>query len=132
MEKFNHTVQPTYGIGDLCREFDLTPRALRFYEERGLIVPARKQGRRVYSIGDRARVSLIVRGRKAKLSLAEIRDILLAYRQGGRDKQNKRALDIFKARISDLESQKIELESAINSLIDACIRIEKETCMTTD
>lgn len=132
MDNFKQTIQRTYAIGDLCREFDLTPRALRFYEEWGLIVPARNQGRRVYSSGDRTRVSLIVRGRKAKLSLAEIREILLAYRQGGRSTQNTRALEIFQSRILDLESQKTELESAIRSLLDACHRLEREMCMSID
>ena len=71
----------TYSITQLCREFSATPRALRFYEEQGLLTPARRDLARVYSYKDRARLQLILRGRRVGLSIAEIRDILDLYEE---------------------------------------------------
>src|SRR6201988_413016 len=69
----------TYSITQLCREFGATPRALRFYEEQGLLSPARRDTSRVYSYKYRARLQPILRGRRVGLSIADIRDILDAY-----------------------------------------------------
>ncbi|MBU6492435.1 MAG: MerR family DNA-binding transcriptional regulator [Burkholderiales bacterium] len=72
----------TYTITDLAREFDITPRAIRFYEDQGLLTPAREGpgGRhRVYTTGDRTRLKLTLRGKRLGLTLSEIRDILSLY-----------------------------------------------------
>lgn len=68
-----------FTIGQLCRELSATPRALRFYEELGMLFPRRRGTERVYNYKDRARLILILRGRRVGLSLTEIREILDAY-----------------------------------------------------
>ena len=69
----------TFTIRQLCLEFKCTPRALRFYEDKGLLAPARQGLNRVYSYKDRARLQLILNGKRVGLSLADIREILQAY-----------------------------------------------------
>ena len=70
----------TYSIRQLCREFGATARALRFYEDKGLLTPARKGQTRVYDARDRARLKLILRGRRIGFTIAEIRDIIKVYK----------------------------------------------------
>lgn len=113
----------TYSITQLCREFGCTARALRFYEEQGLLFPRRHQLQRVYSYKDRARLQLIVRGRKVGLSIAEIRDILDTYEDGGEQAQNAVALKVFKARLAALQAERSRLEDAMQTLSAACERL---------
>ena len=114
----------TYSITQLCREFGATPRALRFYEEQGLLFPTRRESQRVYSYKDRARLALTIRGRKVGLSLAEIRDILDTYDEQGEAAQNEKALKIFQARVEALETERRAAEDAINTLRIAASRLE--------
>ena len=91
----------TFTIRQLCLEFKCTPRALRFYEDKGLLSPARQGLNRVYSYKDRARLQLILRGKRVNLSLAEIREILDLYdKNDGGATQNATALRKFRERIS--------------------------------
>jgi DNA-binding transcriptional MerR regulator len=116
----------TFTIRQLCTEFKATPRALRFYEDKGLLTPARDGMNRVYSYKDRARLILILRGKRVGLSLQEIREILELY--GEHDEamqQNAHSLKKFKEKIVDLEQQREDIEGAINELREACDRIEK-------
>ncbi|MGF1641652.1 MAG: MerR family DNA-binding transcriptional regulator [Rhodospirillales bacterium] len=69
----------TYGIAELSREFGLTTRAIRFYEDRGLITPLREGQRRVYRSRDRVRLKLIMRGKRLGFSLEEIREMIDIY-----------------------------------------------------
>ncbi len=69
----------TYSIRHLCREFGATARALRFYEDKGLLTPARKGQTRVYDARDRARLKLILRGRRIGFTLQEIQEMLDLY-----------------------------------------------------
>ncbi len=69
----------TYSIAELAREFDVTHRAIRFYEDEGLLSPARDGTRRVYSKRDWVRLKLILRGKRLGFSLAEIREMLELY-----------------------------------------------------
>lgn len=115
-----------FSISDLRREFGLSSRALRFYEERGLLSPARRGMERVYSYKERARVALIVRGRRVGLSVSDIREILDAYDKG-EDTQNRLALDKFNQRINALRAQRLEVEKAISSLEAACRRLSAKT-----
>ncbi|MCR5878520.1 MerR family transcriptional regulator [Phenylobacterium sp. J367] len=114
----------TYSIGQLCREFGCTSRALRFYEEQGLLAPRRSQMQRVYSYKDRARLQLVVRGRKVGLTVAEIRDILDTYDAEGEEAQNALALKIFKARIAALEAERQRIDNAMQTLAQACTRLD--------
>lgn len=113
----------TYTISQLCREFGCTTRALRFYEEQGLLFPGRRQGARVYSYKDRTRLALIVRGRKVGLSIAEIRDLFETYEDQGAAAQTALALQLFQKRLSALESQRQEIDTAVETLRAACDRL---------
>src|ERR1700730_5879638 len=96
----------TFTIRQLCLEFKWTPRALRFYEDKGLLAPARQGLNRVYSYKDRARLQLILRGKRVDLSLADIREILQLYDKGdGGAAQNALALRKFRERIIALEQR---------------------------
>ena len=116
----------TFTIRQLCTEFKATPRALRFYEDKGLLTPARDGMNRVYSYKDRARLILILRGKRVGLSLQEIREILELY--GEHDEamqQNAHSLKKFKEKIVDLEQQREDIDGAIHELREACDRLEK-------
>ena len=80
---FLMTTERTYTITELSREFEITPRAIRFYEDQGLLTPARVGRSRVYSRADRPRLRLALRGKRLGLTLAEIKQILDMY--GGAD-----------------------------------------------
>lgn len=72
-------MKQTFTISDLAKEFDVTPRSLRHYEDEGLLSPERSGQQRVYSMRDRVRVALIIRGKNIGFSLAEIREIIDLY-----------------------------------------------------
>jgi DNA-binding transcriptional MerR regulator len=116
----------TFTIRQLCLEFKCTPRALRFYEDKGLLSPARQGLNRVYSYKDRARLQLILRGKRVNLSLAEIREILDLYgKNDGGATQNATALRKFRERIVVLERQREDLDHAIAELQTACTNLEE-------
>jgi DNA-binding transcriptional MerR regulator len=116
----------TFTIRQLCLEFKCTPRALRFYEDKGLLSPARQGLNRVYSYKDRARLQLILRGKRVNLSLAEIREILDLYaKNDGGVAQNTTALRKFRERIVVLERQREDLDHAIAELQTACANLEQ-------
>jgi DNA-binding transcriptional MerR regulator len=114
----------TYSITQLCREFGATPRALRFYEEQGLLAPGRRDTSRVYSYKDRARLQLILRGRRVGLSIAEIRDILETYDEEGTAAQDAEALRIHHRRVEQLQEQRRHVEDAIDELKKAAAHLE--------
>ena len=104
----------TFTIGELAKEFDLTTRAIRFYEDMGLITPSRAGLQRVYSARDRARLLLTLRAKRLGLSLTEARDILDMY-DSPRDTtaQLKKFLGVLGAHREQLEAQRAELEANI-------------------
>jgi DNA-binding transcriptional MerR regulator len=115
----------TFSIRQLCLEFKCTPRALRFYEDKGLLAPARQGLNRVYSYKDRARLQLILRGKRVGLSLSEIREILQLYgKEDGGVAQNAKALRKFRERIVAFEQQREDIDHAIAELREACARME--------
>ena len=121
----------TFTIRQLCLEFKVTPRALRFYEDKGLLAPAREGLNRVYSYRDRARLQLILRGKRVGLSLAEIRDILDLYSaEDGGAAQYAKSLRKFRERIVALEQQREDIEGAIQQLHEACERLETRLAET--
>ena len=105
----------TYTISQLAREFEVTPRALRFYEDKGLLTPRRDGMNRVYSHRDRGRLQLILRGKRVGLSLIEIKEILDLYKVDQRA-QAQAALKKYKARIVALEAQREDIDAAIETL----------------
>jgi DNA-binding transcriptional MerR regulator len=114
----------TYTISQLAREFEVTPRALRFYEDKGLLTPRRDGMNRVYSHRDRAKLQLILRGKRVGLSLIEIKDILDLYKVDQRA-QAQTALKKYKARIVALEAQRADIDAAIETLTDSISTLEK-------
>ncbi|MCH1931803.1 MerR family DNA-binding transcriptional regulator [Shewanella sp. A25] len=75
----NNTPQTTYSISDLSKEFDITTRSIRFYEDQGLLKPKRRGQTRIYSLKDRVRLKLILRGKRLGFSLAETRRLFELY-----------------------------------------------------
>lgn len=107
----------TYSIGDLAKEFDVTLRTLRFYEDKGLLNPKRKGQTRLYNRRDRARLKLVLMGKKVGFSLVEIRDMLDLYDlKDGQATQLRVALSKFQTQIDILNSQKKDIEQATEEL----------------
>lgn len=106
-----------FSIGDLAREFDVTLRALRFYEDRGLLSPQRDGLNRIYSRRDRARLKLILMGKRVGFSLVEIKEMLDLYDlKDGQLTQLKVAQKKFVEQLGNLEEQKRDVERAIAEL----------------
>jgi DNA-binding transcriptional MerR regulator len=121
----------TFSIRQLCLEFKCTPRALRFYEDKGLLSPARDGMNRVYSYKDRARLQLILRGKRVGLSLHEIGEILALYEvDDGGAAQNAKSLAKFRERIVALEAQRRDIDHAIEELQRGCDSLEKHLAAT--
>lgn len=123
--------QRVYTIRQLCLEFKVTARALRFYEDKGLLSPEREGLNRVYSYRDRARLILILRGKRVGLSLSEIREILELYSaDDGGAAQKARSLKTFRERIVSLEARRDDIDAAIAELGQACARLEEALTKT--
>jgi DNA-binding transcriptional MerR regulator len=109
--------QDAFSITDLCAEFTVTPRALRFYEDEGLIAPERRGTARIYSHRDRARLAWILRGKRVGFSLAEIKEMIDLYDVGdGRRVQRQVTLERCLDRIRLLENQKQDIDAHIAEL----------------
>ena len=106
-----------YSIRELSQEFDVTTRTLRFYEEKGLLSPARSGQNRTYSAADRARLILILRGKTLGLSLEQSADLIAMYDPASNNKKQLETLiDKIQMRRQQLEVQKQELERMIVDL----------------
>ena len=106
-----------YTIGDLSREFGVSLRTLRFYEDRNLLKPKRQGLNRIYSRRDRARLKLILMGKKVGFSLTEIKDMLDLYElKDGQVTQLRVALQKFGRQIEVLATQKRDIEQALDEL----------------
>lgn len=109
----------TMNIRDMCEAFDVTPRTLRFYEAKELLFPVREGQRRLFTKRDRARLKLILRGKRFGFSLEEIRQLLDLYHMGDSQMtQLSKTLETAKRHLSDMEAQRRELEEAIGELKD--------------
>jgi DNA-binding transcriptional MerR regulator len=107
----------SYTIGDLAREFSVTLRTLRFYEDRGLLSPRREGTVRIYDARDRDRLSVILKGKQLGFTLTEIRAMVAEDRVSGGVAANlKLSLDQIEDQISHLEQQKDEIEQALIEL----------------
>jgi DNA-binding transcriptional MerR regulator len=107
-----------FGIGELCTEFGISARAIRFYEDKGLLTPRRVNGARVYSRRDRARLALILRAKAIGSSLAEIKHYLDLYgaHGEGRTQQLKFVRDRTDAAIAELETKRAAIEATLAEL----------------
>jgi DNA-binding transcriptional MerR regulator len=111
------TQRAEFSIGELSREFDVTPRAIRFYEDQGLLAPRRDGQRRIYTARDRTRLKLTLRGKRLGLSLSEIRELIDMY-EPGRDErpQLKRFLAVLEAHKASLVQQQADLDAQLSEI----------------
>lgn len=115
--------EEVYTIGDLAREFGVTLRALRFYEDKGLISPRREGLARLYSAGDRERLGVILKGKRLGFTLTEIRGLIAAHEgnAGGRGLGLTR--ERCMSQLSQLERQRAEIDAAIAELRETATRL---------
>src|SRR6201992_2401229 len=116
----------TFTIRQLTKEFGVTARTLRFYEDEGLIAPERRGQTRIYGGRDRARITLILRGRRVGFSLAEIREILDLYdtHHDGGVTQTLHARKKFEEQLHKLKRQKVDIEESLVELKRAISTID--------
>lgn len=105
----------TYSISDLAQEFSITPRTIRFYEDKGLLHPTRNGTTRIYNRRDRARLILILRGKRLGFSLRDIRETIDLY-DGGQGKQYQVTLEKVHERIAALHQQQKDIEVTLEEL----------------
>ncbi|MFY0311759.1 MerR family DNA-binding transcriptional regulator [Leisingera sp. D0M16] len=111
--------EETMTIREMCEAFDVTPRTLRFYEAKELLFPIRDGQKRLFTKRDRARLKLILRGKRFGFSLEEIRQLLDLYHVGDQQvTQLTKTYEIAKERLNDMERQREELTEAIEDLKD--------------
>src|SRR3954447_10682913 len=109
-----------FTIRDLSKEFAVSARTLRFYEEKGLVDPARRGEQRLYTRRDRARLGYVLAGKTVGFSLEEVREMLDLYDLGdGQVTQLKVALAKFGERIARLERQKTDIDRVVAELTRA-------------
>ncbi len=106
-----------YSITELTREFDITTRTLRFYEAEGMLSPLRRGRQRLFSLRDRTRLKLILRGKRLGLSLADIRDIIDMYdAEPGEQGQLAYLVERIAGRRSELEQKQKDIELTLAEL----------------
>ena len=111
--------EQTMTIREMCDAFDVTPRTLRFYESKELLFPQRDGQKRLFSKRDRARLKLILRGKRFGFSLEEIRQLLDLYHVGDQQHtQLSRTVSVGRERLADMERRQVELGEAIADLKD--------------
>lgn len=108
---------PTFTIGELAREFDLTTRAIRFYEDCGLLNPQRKGRNRIYTPRDRTRLKLTLRGKRLGLTLSEVKELVDMY-ESPRDTQAqlKKFLSVLALHRAQLEQQMADLSVTLDEV----------------
>ena len=108
------TERAEFSISELAREFAITPRAIRFYEDQGLLAPKRDGQRRIYTPRDRTRLKLTLRGKRLGLALSEIRELIDMY-EPGRDQrpQLERFLAVLEAHKASLLQQRADIEAQL-------------------
>ena len=117
METERGAERSEYSISELSREFEITPRAIRFYEDQGLLAPRREGQRRIYTPRDRTRLKLTLRGKRLGLTLAEVKDLVDMY-ESPRDTQPqlKKFLVVLAAHRAQLEQQMADLSVTLDEV----------------
>ena len=111
------TERAEFSISELAREFDVTPRAIRFYEDQGLLAPKRDGQRRIYSPRDRTRLKLTLRGKRLGLTLAEIRELIDMYEPGRDDRrQLERFQEVLETHRKSLLQQRADIEAQLSEI----------------
>ena len=114
-------------IAEMCAEFGVTPRTLRFYESKELIAPLRVGQKRLYTRRCRARLTLILRGRRFGFALEEMRELLDLYDNDGQATQLARTVEVASRRLAAMEAQRAELDLAIADLTRQLALAERTT-----
>ena len=111
------TERAEFSISELAREFEITPRAIRFYEDQGLLAPRRDGQRRIYTPRDRTRLKLTLRGKRLGLTLSEIRELIDMY-EPGRDQrpQLERFLAVLESHKASLLQQRADIEVQLEEI----------------
>ncbi len=119
--------EAVFRIGDLAREFGITLRALRFYEDRKLLIPARAGSTRLYSAEHRQRLKLILLAKRVGFSLTEIEEILKVNDQENLSAGSlKKLIEKFKGQVSVLSDQKHEIEQALKEVDETVAYLEAQ------
>jgi DNA-binding transcriptional MerR regulator len=109
--------EPTYTISELAREFDITTRTIRFYEEKGLINPRREGQKRIYSAADRVRIKLILRGKRIGMTLSESAEVIDLYDPGNNNTHQLKALiSSVNERREKLRQQQRDIDEMLSRL----------------
>ncbi|CAP40394.1 MerR family transcriptional regulator [Bordetella petrii] len=110
---------PTWTISELSREFDITPRTIRFYEDQGIVSPGRDGRNRVYSARDRTRLKLALRGKRLGLQLSEIRALIDMYDgPGDSTLQLRQYLDVLAQHRAALEQQRRDIDDTLAEIAE--------------
>ncbi|MDE1546695.1 MerR family DNA-binding transcriptional regulator [Dechloromonas agitata] len=105
---------PTFAISDLAREFDITPRTIRFWEDQGILAPQREGNKRIFTRRDRARLKMALRGKRLGLSLAEIKDLIGMYNSTEDETpQLLECLRVMEKRRAALQQQREDIEAML-------------------
>ena len=121
------TERAEFSISDLAREFDITPRAIRFYEDQGLLAPRREGQRRIYTPRDRTRLKLTLRGKRLGLTLAEIRELIDMYEPGRDDRpQLERFREVLETHRKSLLQQRADIEAQLGEIQTFEKRIQQQ------
>lgn len=120
----------TYTITELAREFNITTRTIRFYEDQGLLDPHREGRRRIYGNRDRTRLKLILRGKRLGFSLSETRELFDLFDTArGEEKQLRHFVKMLKERRAILRQQQRDIEAILHEIDSAeteCLRLLRE------
>jgi len=123
----------TFSISELAREYQVTTRTIRFYEEKGLLEPARVGSSRVYSNGDRVKLRLILRGKRMGLTLQESRDIIAMYDPArGNIQQLEKLISTYRQKREQLQLQLQDLRALIDDLQAAEDKCQQALSQQTD
>jgi len=117
----------TYSISELAKRFDVTPRAIRFYEDQGLLSPKRVNAQRVYNDGDFVRLKLILRGKRIGFSLGELKQTITLYDTHPDSKvQLQYVLDTIEAHRQELIERKEDIETTLADMDDVQARVHEQ------
>jgi len=127
MNTTKQVIQANYSIGDLSKEFDITTRSIRFYEDQGLLMPTRKGQTRIYNQGDKVRLKLILRGKRLGFSLAETGRLFELYdADKSSAKQLSNMMGLIAQKKNELKQQLDDINAVLielNDLEDNCQKI---------